>query len=168
MLAPNFGIAVVAAAVTYRNLGIRAALIGGLAAGAYGRPRATSDIDFLVGDEAWATTGVILSAKPGVPQVASGIPVDSIPFPREYRTLYKEALDEAIESDVPGVLILQPEMVAVTKLAGGRSKDIASVVDMMEAESIDLAELEKLVSPHSKLQAMFDRAVSEWRRGDGE
>ena len=168
MLDPRFREAIVAAAHTYQDLGIRAALIGGLAAGAYGRPRATRDIDFLVGDEAWTSKGVILSIKPGVPQMANGIPVDNIPFPNEYRGLYDRALHQAIESDVSGVLILQPEMVAVTKLAGGRSKDIASVVDMMEAESIDLAELEKTVSPYSKLRAMFDRAVSEWRQGDGE
>jgi hypothetical protein len=44
-----------AASSAYTKLGIRHALVGGLAVGAYGYARATKDVDFVVGDEAFIT-----------------------------------------------------------------------------------------------------------------
>jgi hypothetical protein len=118
-LAPRFRTAVRAAANTYRRLGVRYALIGGLAAGAYGRPRSTKDADFLVGEEAFDSLGIVISFKPGIPQEACEVPIDNIPPHVDYADLYERALNEAVESDEPGVLIAGAEMVAVTKLVGG-------------------------------------------------
>jgi hypothetical protein len=41
------------ASATLSELGVRHALVGGLAVGAWGYPRNTRDIDFLVGEEAF-------------------------------------------------------------------------------------------------------------------
>lgn len=161
-LPERFRAGVVAAAEAYRRAGVRAVLIGGLAAGAYGRPRSTKDIDFLVGDEAWDSAGIVISLKAGIPQEAAGVTVDNVPIHIRYRALYERALSEAVESDVPGVRIARPEMLAVTKLEGGRSQDIAAVVDMLRAESIDLRELTDLVRPHDRLRQALDRALREW------
>ena len=46
-----------AASSAYTKLGIRHALVGGLAVGAYGYARATKDVDFVVGDEAFIQVG---------------------------------------------------------------------------------------------------------------
>jgi len=160
-LAPRFREAVHAAADTYRRLGVRAVLVGGVAASAYGRPRGTKDVDFLVGDEAWDTYGVVISLKAGIPQEACQVPIDNIPVHVKYRELYERAIETAIESDEPGVWIPRPEMVAVTKLAGSRSQDIAAVVDMMRAGSINLDELANLVRPHERLRLAYNRALHE-------
>jgi hypothetical protein len=165
-LAPRFRTAVRAAANTYRRLGVRYALIGGLAAGAYGRPRSTKDADFLVGEEAFDSLGIVISFKPGIPQEACEVPIDNIPPHVDYADLYERALNEAVESDEPGVLIAGAEMVAVTKLVGGRSHDVAAVVEMMRAGTVDIDELERLVRPHGKLRLVFARAQREYEDGN--
>jgi len=48
-LNPRMVAAIRAAHEAYARLGIRHALIGGMAVGVHGHPRATKDIDFLVG-----------------------------------------------------------------------------------------------------------------------
>lgn len=46
-----------------RTLGVRHALVGGLAVGLHGHPRATKDVDFIVGEEAFATTRPLISFR---------------------------------------------------------------------------------------------------------
>lgn len=58
-------------------LGVRHALVGGLAVGMHGFPRATKDVVFLVGDEAFEHhPGGIVTMKPGVPIQVDGVLVD--------------------------------------------------------------------------------------------
>jgi hypothetical protein len=171
VLAPRFREAVVAAADAYRRAGVRAALVGGLASSAYGQPRTTRDIDFLVGDEAFVSHGVVVSLRAGIPQEACQVPIDTVPIPLQYRELYERALREAVESDVPGVLILRPEWVAITKLAGGRAHDIAAVAAMYRAESIHFdaqgrSGLTSLVAPHPRLRLANERAWQEAQGGE--
>jgi len=163
-LAPRFRAALHAAEEAYRRLGIRHALIGGVAASAYSQPRGTKDIDFLVGEEAFDSRGVVLSFKAGVPQEACEVPIDNIPPHARYVELYERALNEAVESDEPGILIARPEMVAVTKLVGGRLHDVATVAGMLEAGTVDSGVLEGLVEPYPELRIQYDRAWGEWRR----
>lgn len=159
-LDPRFRRALHAAADTYQRLGIRYALIGGVAAGAYSRPRGTRDIDFLVGEEAFDSVGLVISFKRGVPQEVCEVPIDNIPPHVRYRDLYERALDEAVESDEPGVKIARPEMVALTKLVGGRMRDVAAVAEMIEAETVNVDELAALVRPYPELRAQCARAVA--------
>src|SRR6185436_8535667 len=68
-----------ASAAELTRLGVRHWLVGGLAVGAYGYPRATKDVDFLVGDEAFEHhAGGLVTMKPGVPIQANGIIVDHL------------------------------------------------------------------------------------------
>jgi hypothetical protein len=74
------------------RLGVRHALIGGLAVGAYGYPRATKDVDFVVGLEAFATIEPILTFKSGIPLEVKGVAVDvladsGVQDPKGVRTL---------------------------------------------------------------------------------
>lgn len=164
-LAPSFRSALCAAAEAYERVGVRYALIGGVAVGAYSAPRATRDVDFLVGDEAF-TGGSVVSFVPGIPIEAYGVPIDTIPIPVEYRQLYVRVLDERMESDEPSangfVQIASPTLLAVTKVAGGRPRDITSVVEMMQADTVDPDELERLVAPYEKLRIACGRALREY------
>ena len=61
------------------KLGVRHALVGGLAVGIYGHPHNTRDVDFLVGDEAFHhSEGGIVTTRSGVPLQINGVTVDSI------------------------------------------------------------------------------------------
>jgi hypothetical protein len=62
-----------------RELGVRHALIGGIAVGAHGAPRNTTDVDFLVGLEAFEGSGLVLTHRAGVPVRVGEVPVDLLP-----------------------------------------------------------------------------------------
>ena len=67
------------AASEFSRLGVRHWLVGGLAVGAYGYPRATKAVEFFVGDEAFEVhSGGIVTMKPGVPIQANGVIVDHL------------------------------------------------------------------------------------------
>ena len=72
-------------------LGIRHALVGGLAVGAHGAPRNTTDVDFLVGLEAFEGSGAVLVHRAGVPVKLEGIAIDLLPAE-------EPALERALES----------------------------------------------------------------------
>src|ERR1700685_1991576 len=57
VVAPEILYAVDVSSRILREAGIPHALAGGLAVGAYGYPRTTEDVDFLVGDEAYVMHG---------------------------------------------------------------------------------------------------------------
>jgi hypothetical protein len=59
-------------------LGIRHALAGGLAVGAHGYVRATTDVDFLVGEEAFEHQGSLVAFKAGVPIEVDGVRIATI------------------------------------------------------------------------------------------
>jgi hypothetical protein len=165
-LAARFHTAIHAAADTYQRLGVRYALVGGIAAGAYGRPRATKDIDFLVGEEAFDSLGLVISFKAGIPQEACGVPIDNIPPHFEYLDLYERALNEAVESDELGVLIARPEMLAVTMLVDGRPHDITAAVEMVQAGQLDLDKVERIVRPYAKLRLASARVRREYEQSN--
>src|SRR5580704_20745 len=70
------------------RLGVRHALVGGLAVGAHGYPRATKGVDFLVGEEAFEHhAGGIVTMKPGVPIQIGGVLVDLLSAQPDERAL---------------------------------------------------------------------------------
>ena len=64
-VAPKVRDAAIKTAVQLAHLGIRHALAGGLAVGAHGYVRATTAIDFLVGEEAFDRQGLVVAFKAG-------------------------------------------------------------------------------------------------------
>jgi hypothetical protein len=75
-VAPKVRDAVVKTAAQLDHLGIRYALAGGLAVGAHGYIRATTDVNFLVGEEAFDHQGPLVAFKAGVPIEVDGIRID--------------------------------------------------------------------------------------------
>jgi hypothetical protein len=104
---------------------IRHALIGGLAVGAYGYVRATKDIDFIVGEEAFATRGPIVTFRAELPIEVNGIRVD---------TLWS---DDVVEDEVDhplvtrGVPIVTPEALVYLKLKAFRRRDQEDVTELL-------------------------------------
>jgi hypothetical protein len=75
-VAPAVRDAAINTAAQLNKPGIRHALAGGLAVVAHGYIRATTYVDFLVGEEAFDHQGVLVAFKAGVPIEVSGICID--------------------------------------------------------------------------------------------
>jgi hypothetical protein len=64
-----------AASGALRTAGVRHVVVGGLAVGANGYPRATKDVDFLVGDDAFVHhAGGLVTMNPALPIQVNGVP----------------------------------------------------------------------------------------------
>lgn len=114
---------------------VRHALVGGLAVGAYGYPRASKDVDFLVGDEAFVHHGGgIITIAPGVPIQVGDIPIDQISICQNEKYL-EEAVDAPKTSD--SIPIAPIEALIYLKLKSPRRKDSADIIELISAGAVD-------------------------------
>jgi hypothetical protein len=110
-------------------LGVPHALIGGLAVGLHGYPRATKDVDFLVGDEAFERTTPIVVYRAELAEIARAGVIDLMSVPPlhdELRSLL--AIPEGGEIPV----IPAPALILL-KLLAGRPQDLADVHALLKA-----------------------------------
>jgi hypothetical protein len=144
------------------RLGVRHALVGGLAVGAHGYPRATKDVVFLVGDEAFEHhAGGIVTMKPGIPIQIGGVLVD----------LLSAQPDEGALGAVPVVRtgaevpIAPIEALIHLKLKSPRLKDAADVIELLKA-GIDQARCRAWLATNApalgpQFEELVDRAQRE-------
>ena len=151
LLHPKLIAAIREAHAAYVRLGVRHALVGGLAVGIHGHPRATKDVDFLVGEEAFESSGSLVSFRPGVPIAAGGIPIDSILPAPEHAALLEEALAAAVDFD--GIPVIRAEHLVLMKLVARRRQDLADVEALLRAGRVDV----------TRTRALLDRAGPELR-----
>jgi hypothetical protein len=119
------------ASAALSGAGVRHAVAGGLAVGANGYPRATKDVDFLVGAEAFENhEGGLVTLKAGVPFQVNGVAVDFLTIgPGE------EFLEAALNSPTAGFLDAAP--LVYLKLKSSRLQDQADVVNLIKS-SLDI------------------------------
>jgi hypothetical protein len=112
-----------------RSLGIPHALVGGLAVGLHGHPRATKDVDFIVGSAAFASIKPILSFREelsgvvrwGVIDLLAALPDDP-------------PLEGALQMPAPGEVPVVPvEVLVLMKLRAQRPQDEADVAHLVTA-----------------------------------
>ena len=110
----------------FTKAGIPHVLVGGLAVGAYGHPRATKDADFLVNDAAFTRRHGIVRMRPEIPIDVRGVGID---------TLWANAPEEhaAIGSSptTGGVRVAPIEVIVAMKIRARRIQDDADVVAML-------------------------------------
>lgn len=111
------------------ELGIPHALVGGLAVGLHGHPRATRDVDFIVGAEAFATTEPLLTFRDELAGLGRWGVVDLIAALPDDPVLHME-LSRAEPGTVPVVGV---EVLVVMKLRASRSQDLADVEALVRA-----------------------------------
>ena len=109
------------------RLGIRHVLCGGLAVGARGYPRATKDVDFLVGEEAFEHHGTIVTLR--APFQVGGVAVDAIPVPPDGLFLAAE-LDRPTTSRIAVVSL---GGLVFMKLLAGRKRDLGDITELVKA-----------------------------------
>lgn len=142
------------------ELGVRHALAGGLAVGAHGHPRATKDVDFLVGEEAFERhAGGIVTMKAGLPIEVAGVVVDFLSAnPGEAH------LSRALPATPPAQLAVVPiEVLIYLKLKSGRLQDLADVVGLVKA-GIELDNVVAYLTQHApEMAAKWRSAVATAR-----
>lgn len=131
LLSPRIRVAVEKTHSALSAAGIPHALAGGLAVGAYGEPRATKDVDFLVGTEAFIEhAGGIVTLHPALPIAIDGVPVDAVPVPNDAPFL-REALDGPPMSE--GIPVVAVEALICMKLLALRPRDRRDIEDLVRA-----------------------------------
>lgn len=112
-----------------RHSDFRIAILGGVAMQIYGYSKRTTDVDFVVNETLEGRSPFRIDKPLGFGGLAytleGGIPVDLIVRDDEYKLLYHEALDRAIEQ--AGVPVVTSEYLAAIKFIANRDKDIEAV-----------------------------------------
>ncbi len=111
------------------QLGVPHALIGGLAVGVHGHPRATRDAGFLVGAEAFESTAPLLVYRDELRDLVEFGVIDLLAVPPDFPWL-NETLMPAMAGEVP---VIPVEALIVLKLHADRTQDRADVVALIEA-----------------------------------
>jgi hypothetical protein len=157
-VSPQVRDAAIKTAEQLNNLGIRHALAGGLAVGAHGYVRATTDVDFLVGEEAFEHQGSLVAFKAGVPIEVDGVSIDYL-SPVSLGPQLEEVLDHPPINE--GLAIVPIEVLIYMKLAARRRRDLVDVVELVKAGA-DVTRVRNYLRQYaSDLILPFDELVHE-------
>ena len=157
LVAPRVREAAVKTAAQLNHLGIRHALAGGLAVGAHGYIRATTDVDFLVGEEAFDHQGLLVAFKAGVPIEVDGIRIDYLST--ALGPQLEEVLDHPPMSE--GLAVVPIEALIYLKLAAKRRKDLVDVIELVKAGA-DLTRVRDYLRQYADdLVPLFEELVNE-------
>lgn len=157
-VAPRVREAAVKTASRLNQLGIRHALAGGLAGGAHGYIRATTVVDFLVGEEAFEHHGSLVAFKAGVPIEVDGVRIDYLSSASLGPQL-EEILDHPLMDE--GLAIVPIEVLIYMKLVARRRQDLVDVVELVKAGS-DVGRARDYLRQHaSDLVTPFEEWVKE-------
>lgn len=157
-VAPRVRDAAVKAAAQLDHLGIRYALAGGLAVGAYGYVRATVDVDFLVGEEAFEHHGSLVTFKAGVPIEVDGIRIDYV-SPISLGPQLEQVLDHPPTSE--GLAVVPIEVLIYMKLAAKRRQDQVDIIELVKAGA-DVKRVRHYLDQYARdLVPLFDELVDE-------
>jgi hypothetical protein len=155
LVAPQVHHAATKTAEQLESLGIRYALVGGLAVAAHGYLRATDDVDFLVGDEAFEHHGNIVSFKAGVPIEIDGIRIDY---------LSPTALGKHVESafrQADTFHVVPIEILIYMKLVAKRRKDQLDVIELLK-RTTQIKTIRSYVETYAiDLLPLFDELAAE-------
>jgi hypothetical protein len=134
--------------------GVRHIVIGGLAVGANGYPRATRDVDFLVGEEAFDHhPGGIVTMNPALPIEVDGVPIDYL-SPKQ-----GEDHLAAVLAEPPNSIVDAPRLVYM-KLTASRLRDRTDVVELIK-RGLDVDACRSYLDANAPtLVASFDDAVA--------
>lgn len=148
-------LALVDSSAELKRLGVRHALIGGLAVGAYGYPRATKDVDFIVDDSGWEerSSGLVVM-RVGLPVRAHGIDVDHLSIPSGEKHLVSAIVDAQVSEGVPVAPI---EEVIYLKLVTPRQRDLNDIAELLSRGAVDETVVEQYLQDVEAVEAVWRR-----------
>jgi len=157
-VAPRVRDAAIKSAAKLNDLGIRYALAGGLAVGAHGYVRATVDVDFLVGEEAFEHHGTVVAFKAGVPIEVDGVRIDYL-SPVSLGAQLEEVLDRPPMNE--GLAIVPIEVLIYMKLAAKRRRDLVDVIELVKVGA-DVSRIRDYLQQYATdLIPRFEELVNE-------
>ncbi|MBI4265546.1 MAG: hypothetical protein HY657_14330 [Acidobacteria bacterium] len=158
VVAPEILDAMQSASSQLTRAGVRHALVGALAVGAWGYPRASKDVDFLVGDEAFEQhEGGIVTMAPGVPIGAGGVPIDHLGILPHERHLEEALRQPVVSRDLP---IAPLDALIYLKLKSPRRRDEADIVEILRVN--DPGPVRAYLERHAPdVLAKFDALAAE-------
>lgn len=106
-------------------LGVPHVLVGGLAVGLHGHPRFTGDVDFMVGEEAFASTSPLLIYREELKALVEVGETDLMSVPPKYPWLAEEL---RLEQDVP---VISLRGLVLMKLDAFRVRDQDDVRELL-------------------------------------
>ena len=161
VVAPEILAAMRSASAQLTLAGIPHALAGALAVGSWGYPRASRDVDFLVGDEAFERhAGGIVTMAPGVPIGVGGVPVDHLGVLPHERHLQQAVIQPVADGAVP---IVPLEALIYLKLKSPRRRDEADVVELLRIN--DPSPVRRYLEKNAReMLAKFDAVAEEAER----
>jgi len=142
---------------TLTALGVPHALVGDLAVGLHGHPRATKDVDFIVGAEAFETTSPLLTFREQLAEVVRWGVIDLIAALPDDPVLAAE-LVQGTAGEVPVVGI---EVLVLMKLRASRTQDIADVEALVRADADVAAVLTFLRKHEDRHVPAFSRIAQQ-------
>jgi hypothetical protein len=157
-VAPRVRDAAIKSAAQLNGLGIRYALAGGLAVGSHGYVRATVDVDFLVGEEAFEHHGSVVAFKAGVPIEVDGVRIDYL-SPVSLGAQLEEVLDHPPMNE--GLAIVPIEVLIYMKLAAQRRRDLLDVIELVKVGADVNRVRDYLQQYASDLVPKFEELVNE-------
>lgn len=157
-VSPQVRNAAVNTAAQLERIGVRYALAGGLAVGAHGYIRATTDVVFLVGEEAFDHHGPLVTFKTGVPIEVEGIRIDYL-SPVSLGAQVEEALNHPLTSE--GLAIVPIEVLIYMKLVANRRRHLVDIVELIKAGAELKALRDYLKQYAGDLVPLFEELVSE-------
>ncbi len=135
------------------------ALIGGLAVGLHGFPRATKDVDYLVGSEAFEKTTPLLVYRSELKDRIEMAVVDLLAVPDAFPCL----ADQLAVVEVGEVHVVAPEALILMKLSANRPQDRADVAHLLDA-GVDERRIASYLAEHAPdLLNRFAELVDEVR-----
>lgn len=137
VVSDNIWRAMVDVSAELTRLGVNHALIGGLAVGAHGYPRATKDVDFIVDDTGWQETdsGLVVM-RVGLPIRAHGVEIDHLAIPPDEQHLTSAIVDATLSEGIPVAPVVD---VVYLKLLSPRRRDHDDVIELVERGGVDPA-----------------------------
>ncbi|NJL28197.1 MAG: hypothetical protein HC897_10040 [Thermoanaerobaculia bacterium] len=157
VVAPKILLDAIDASKRLSELGVPHTLIGGLAVGIHGYPRATKDVDYLVGAQAFASTSPLLVYREELRDLVRLGIVDLLAVPPAYPALtgYLESMSTG--GEVP---VIPVEALILLKLHAHRPQDQADVVALLDAGA-DAAAVTRYLRDHApELVARFAELVA--------
>ena len=160
VVAPEVLEALRVASAALKRAGVRHIVVGGLAVGAHGYPRATRVVDFLVRDEAFERhSGGLVTLRPGVPFQVNHVAVDFLGAEAS-----EGFLAAALDAE-PGSIIDGPPLIYV-KLKSPRHKDRTDVIELVKS-GLDVDRCREYLAAHApSFVADFEDAVARARAED--
>lgn len=139
--------------------GVRHGVLGALAVGIHGWPRATRDVDLLLAPEAWLENrDGTLTPSVDLPEQIDGVAIDYLPISVAGDFLL-ESFDRVLLTE--GVPIAPIEVVILTKLVRLAMRDQADIVELLKAGLFDPLQVEDYLQAHA---AMLTPRFQELRR----